>query len=94
MLVLNKLDRKSGIQPASVEETLKHPVKGQILSDEKTVLAGINSGVPFMLGPKTALPVQGVMELAAKLKEEFAPKEEAAEDKKRVPGKTGLFQRR
>ena len=95
VLVLNKVDRKSGIQPASVEETLKHPVKGQILSDEKTVLNSINSGVPFVTGQKTLPPVQGVLELAAKIKEEFAPKEAETDDKKKAPVKmTGLFQRK
>jgi pilus assembly protein CpaE len=96
VLVLNKVDRKSGIQPASVEETLKHPVKGQILSDEKTVLNSINSGVPFVTGQKSLPPVQGVLDLAGKIKEEFAPKEAESDDKKKAPLKAtgGLFQRK
>jgi len=97
ILIMNKVDKRGGISPASVEETLKHPIKGQILIDEKTVLTAINSGVPFITGPKNLPPVQGILDLAQRLKEEFAPKEPApaAEDKsKKPPTKMGLFQRK
>ncbi len=97
VLIMNKVDKRGGISPASVEETLKHPVKGQVLIDEKTVLTAINSGVPFVTGPKSLPPVQGILDLAQKMKEEFAPKEpaSAADDKTRKPSaKPGLFQRK
>jgi pilus assembly protein CpaE len=96
ILIMNKVDRRGGISPASVEETLKHPVKAQVLIDEKVVLSSINSGVPFITGPKNQAPVQGILDLAQRLKEEFAPKEAApADDKAKKPApKTGLFQRR
>jgi len=97
ILIMNKVDKRGGISPASVEETLKHPIKGQILIDEKTVLTAINSGVPFITGPKNLPPVQGILDLAHRLREEFAPKEPApaAEDKsKKPPTKMGLFQRK
>src|SRR4029077_61139 len=84
ILVLNRVDRRGGISATSVEETIKHPVGAQILIDDKTVLASINSGVPFITGPRNLPPVQGVLELAQKIREEFAPKETApAEDKKK-----------
>ncbi len=97
ILIMNRVDKRAGIQPASVEETLKHPVKGQILVDEKTVLQSINNGVPFVTGPKNLPPVQGILDLAQKIKEEFVPKEAAAaaDDKgKKLPPKSGLFQRK
>jgi len=97
ILIMNKVDKRGGISPASVEETLKHPIKGQILIDEKTVLTAINSGVPFITGPRNLPPVQGILDLAHRLREEFAPKEPApaAEDKsKKPPTKMGLFQRK
>lgn len=96
VLVLNRVDKKSGITAASVSDTIKHTVKAQIAADEK-VLSSINAGVPFMISSKNSLPAQGIVELAQKLKEEFAPKEtaddkkKAADDKKRAPS---LFQRR
>jgi pilus assembly protein CpaE len=92
ILVLNRVDRRGGISATSVEETIKHPVGGQILIDDKTVLASINSGVPFITGPRSLPPVQGVLELAQKIREEFAPKEApAADEKKKRVGKTGLL---
>jgi pilus assembly protein CpaE len=93
-LVLNRLDKRSGIQPASVEEHLKHSVKGQVVVDEKTALTSINSGVPFITGPKNQPLAQSVMELAHKLREEFVPKETPAADKKATTKPRSLFDRR
>jgi pilus assembly protein CpaE len=102
-LVLNRVDRRGGITAANVEETLKHTVAGQILLDEKTVLASINSGVPFISGPRTIPPVQGILDLAQHLKADFAPKEAvaASDDRKGKPASktqpaksSSLFQRR
>ncbi len=96
LLLLNRVDRRGGISAANVEETLKHAVRGQIQLDDKTVLASINAGVPFITGPRNLPPVQGVLDLAQKLREEFAPKEPApADDRaKKPPARTSIFQRR
>ena len=103
VLVLNRVDRRGGITAANVEETLKHAVAGQILLDDKTVLASINSGVPFITGPRTIAPVQGILDLAQRLRTDFGPKEPVAagDDRGRKPigkpqpAKTpSLFQRR
>ena len=103
VLVLNRVDRRGGITAANVEETLKHAVAGQILLDDKTVLASINSGVPFITGPRSIGPVQGILDLAQRLRNDFAPKEvvAAGDDRKGKPaGKlqpaksSSLFQRR
>lgn len=99
VLVLNRVDRRGGITAANVEETLKHAVACQILLDDKTVLASINSGVPFITGPRSLLAVQGILDLAHRLRNDFAPKEAAtAGDDRRgktQPVKTpSLFQRR
>jgi pilus assembly protein CpaE len=103
VLVLNRVDKRGGITAANVEETLKHTVAGQILLDDKTVLASINSGVPFITGPRSIAPVQGILDLAQRLRNDFAPKEPvvATDDRKGKPAaklqpaKTpSLFQRR
>ncbi len=80
VLILNRIDRRGGITAANVEETLKHAVRGQILLDDKTVLASINSGVPFMLSQnaKSLAPVQGILDLAQRLRDDFNPKVAAA----------------
>lgn len=95
VLVLNRV-AKGGITAANVSDTIKHTVKSQVLADER-VLASINRGVPFITDSKSFPPAQGIIEMAQKLKEEFAPKEvvddkkKPAEDKKKSGG---LFQRR
>jgi len=104
VLILNRVDRRGGISAANVEETLKHAVRGQILLDDKTVLSSINSGVPFMLSQnaKALAPVQGILDLAQRLRDDFNPKVAAAplDDKGRKapakpqPAKSSLFQRR
>ncbi len=101
MLVLNRVDRRGGISAANVEETLKHTVRAQILLDDKTVLSSINSGVPFITGPKSLAPVQGIVDLGQRVREEFAPKK-ATDDEagRKAPAKpqparsSSLFQRR
>ena len=96
LLVLNKMDRRSGITAANVEDSIKHTVKGQIPIDDKVVLMSINAGVPFMTGTRSLPAAQGITDLAQKLRDEFAPKEPAPEEEKKKattrPG--GLFQRR
>ena len=102
VLVLNRVDKRGGITAANVEETLKHTVAGQILLDDKTVLASINSGVPFITGPRSIGPVQGILDIAQRLRSDFAPKEAApaVDGKGKVAGKVppakspSLFQRR
>jgi pilus assembly protein CpaE len=103
MLVVNRVDKRSVITAANVEETLKHTVAGQILLDDKTVLASINSGVPFITGPRTIPPVQGILDIAQRLRTDFSPKPAApaGEDHKGKPAAkpqpakpSSLFQRR
>jgi pilus assembly protein CpaE len=95
MLILNRMDKRSGISPQSIEESLKHPIKAQIAYDDRTVLTSINSGVPFMTGPKNVLPAQGILDLAQRVKEEFAPKEATpAADKKTQTKPRSIFDRK
>ncbi len=96
LLIMNRMAKSGGISAASVEENLKHPVKAQILADERTVLTSINNGVPFVTAPnaRSLPPTQGILDLAQKVKEEFAPKEAAAPAKPAPPPKRSLFDRR
>jgi pilus assembly protein CpaE len=93
VLLLNRVDRRGGISAANVEETLKHTVSGQVAVDDKTVLASINSGVPFVTGARATPPVQGILDLAQKLREELAPKELAGGDErpKKAPARASIF---
>ena len=60
LLVLNKMDRRSGITRPTWRRRIKHPVKGQISLDEKVVLSSINAGVPFMTGSRNPAGAQGM----------------------------------
>ena len=53
MLVINKMDRRSGITAQMIEDNIKHQVVGQIPLDEILVLNSINRGVPFMVDQRT-----------------------------------------
>lgn len=69
MLVLNKLDRRTGITPQAVSENLKFPVDGMIPTDERTVAASINRGVPLMMGDKGRVPTKNILDLLGIIKE-------------------------
>jgi pilus assembly protein CpaE len=45
-LILNRVGREFGIYPKDIETTLKMPVYATIPSDAKSVLTGLNQGVP------------------------------------------------
>ncbi len=97
LLALNRAVKSGGISATSIEANLKHPVIAQILGDERTVLAAINNGVPFVSAPnaKSLPPTQGVLDLAVKVKEEFAPKEAVPAGKPTTaPVKKSIFDRR
>ncbi|MBL8056934.1 MAG: hypothetical protein JNK29_09570 [Anaerolineales bacterium] len=93
MLVLNRMDKRFGISPQSIEETLKHPIKAQIPFDDRVIISSVNSGVPFVTGSKNAPPSVAISELAQKVKDEFAPKE-APQEKKPAAKPRSLFDRR
>ncbi|HEY4720994.1 MAG TPA: hypothetical protein VII92_04055, partial [Anaerolineae bacterium] len=97
MLVLNKMDKRSGITAQMIEDNIRHPVAAQIPLDEVIVLNSINRGVPFMMDARTKPIAQALQQLAELLVNEFdrpiaaaaggRPEEEAARKK------TGLFSR-
>ncbi len=94
MLILNRMDKRWGITAQGIEERLKHAVRAQVAFDDKTVIGSINSGVPFVTTARNAPPTAGILELAKKVKEEFAPKEAPQAEKKPVTKPRSLFDRR
>lgn len=93
MLVLNKMDKRSGITAQMIEDNVKHPVSGQIPLDEVVALSSINRGVPFMIDSRSKPIALAVQQLADRIVSEIsAPLAEAAAQdsgKKKV----GLFSR-
>lgn len=93
MLVVNKIDRRTGITAQMIEDNIKHPVVGQIPLDEVTVLNSINRGVPFMVDGRAKPVAQAVMLLVDRLLAEFQKAAAPALADEPVRKKAGLFAR-
>jgi pilus assembly protein CpaE len=92
MLVINKVDKRSGITAQMIEDNIKHQVVGQIPLDEILVLNSINRGVPLMVDQRVKPIGQALQQLAERVASEFkrsaAETVPAADDSRK---KTGLF---
>jgi pilus assembly protein CpaE len=71
MLVLNKMDRRSGITAQMIEDNIKHQVVGQIPLDEVLALTSINRGVPLMVDQRAKPIGQAMQQLAERVVAEF-----------------------
>jgi pilus assembly protein CpaE len=93
MLVINKVDKRSGITAQMIEDNIKHQVVGQIPLDEILVLNSINRGVPLMVDQRAKPIGQALQQLAERVASEFkrsaAETVSASADDGRK--KTGLF---
>lgn len=67
MLVINKIDRRTGITAQMIEDNIKHQVVAQIPLDEVVVLNSINRGVPFMADARAKPVAQAVAQLADRI---------------------------
>jgi pilus assembly protein CpaE len=93
MLVINKVDRRSGITAQMIEDNIKHQVVGQIPLDEVLVLNSINRGVPLMVDQRSKPIGQALQQFVDRVAVEFRrPATEAVpvvvDDARK---KTGLF---
>jgi pilus assembly protein CpaE len=77
MLILNKSDRRSGIRASDIQESIKHPVAGEIPLDDAVALSSVNRGVPFIISDGSRPISQAVTRLAEKLLESWAVAAEA-----------------
>ena len=71
MLIVNKVDRRTGITAQMIEDNIKHQVAAQIPLDEATVLNAINRGVPYMSDQRSKPIAQAMQQLAEKVAAEF-----------------------
>jgi pilus assembly protein CpaE len=78
-LLLNKADRKSGIQAGDIAESIKHPVEVEIPRDDAAAVMSINRGVPFVLSDGSRSISQAVQRLAENLLASWATAEQAEE---------------
>jgi pilus assembly protein CpaE len=93
MLVVNKIDRRTGITAQMIEDNIKHPVVGQIPLDEATVLNSINRGVPYMIDGRVKPVAQATAQLVDRLAAEFQRSMPAALADEPARKKAGLFAR-
>ena len=92
MLVINKVDRRSGITAQMIEDNIKHQVVGQIPLDEVLVLTAINRGVPFMVDQRAKPIGQAVLQLTERVAAEFRrPVEAVAGSAEEARKRSGLF---
>jgi pilus assembly protein CpaE len=64
VFVMNRYDKRIGITPERVSESLKHEISVTIPLDEKVVITSVNRGVPFMLDNKAQPVGRGILSLA------------------------------
>jgi pilus assembly protein CpaE len=63
-LLVNKIDRRTGIRVSQIEASLKHPIAAQFALDERTAFQSVNEGRPFVLAARSSLLAEGVLALA------------------------------
>ena len=97
LLVINEANPKRGISIKDVGDTLKRQVFATIPTDEATVEAAIDQGIPIVIGSLQKRPSGlAITEMAAKVIESFkAPesKDPAKDDKTKRSGLSRLFGR-
>jgi pilus assembly protein CpaE len=64
VFVMNRYDKRIGITPERVSESLNHEISVTIPLDEKVVITSVNRGVPFMLDNKAQPVGRGILSLA------------------------------
>jgi pilus assembly protein CpaE len=90
MLVLNKIDRHSGISAEDVEKTLRHAVVVSIPTDHRAVMFSVNQGVPFVMREPGKQVSVAVIKLADRLIEDLEKVEEVAPEAADTSGRSRL----
>lgn len=89
VFVLNRMDKRLGINAEAIADNIKHAVAAQIINDERAVISSINRGVPFILGDKNRPLVQGLLDTVRAVKGALKDPEPA----RPAPVKKGFFER-
>ncbi len=71
LFVMNRFDKRLGILPEKVAESLKHEV-AVVIPYEGTVIYSVNRGVPFMLGDRSKPIAKAFLSLAAMVRKRIA----------------------
>lgn len=77
LFVMNRYDKRIGITPERVGESLREPISVTIPFDEKIVSSSVNRGIPFMLDNNKNQPVgKSITQLAEALQERLTKLEQ------------------
>jgi pilus assembly protein CpaE len=86
-VVVNRADSAQGIRLADVEQSVRRPIDGTLVSDGRLSVLAVNRGVPFVVSHPDSVLSRDVIKLARTLAGEAG----AAQDQ---PNKRGMFARR
>lgn len=64
LFVLNRHDKRIGITPEKIGESVKQEIVATIPFDERTVIPSVNRGIPFMLEDKSKPIAKAIFSLA------------------------------
>jgi pilus assembly protein CpaE len=72
LFIMNRYDKRIGISPEKVGESLHHPIPISIPLDDRLIIAAINRGIPFLADNKTHPVSKVIYSLADLIKERIA----------------------
>jgi len=64
LFVVNRYDKRIGIEPEKIQDNIKHPVVTSLPFDERTVMPSIIRGIPFITGDKSRPIARAILQLA------------------------------
>jgi len=64
LFILNRFDKRIGILPEKISESVKHEIATVFPLEERVVLPSVNRGVPFILGDRTRPISKSMLSLA------------------------------
>jgi pilus assembly protein CpaE len=89
VFVLNRFDKRIGITPEKISESIKQEIAAIIPFDERTVIPSVNRGVPFMLEDKTKPIAKAYLSLGEVIRQRI---EQVADLEIEMPkGYSGIF---
>jgi pilus assembly protein CpaE len=75
LFIMNRYDKRIGISPERVGESLRQPIVVSIPLDDRLVSTSVNRGVPFVLDNKTHITSKAIFSLADLIRERIEKNE-------------------
>ncbi len=91
LFVLNRYDKRIGITPDKIGESIKQEVIAAIPFDERTAIPSVNRGIPFMLEDKTKPLAKAYFSLAEVVRQRISQVADLELETKK--GYSGIFTR-